>query len=302
MIPTMGNRLTSIPATVCALLILVALYPQSNAYAAGPASIERDITYATADGIDLKLDLCWPSAGPGPFPALVLIHSGSWGLETSGTKAECGYMLQEAATRGYVAAAVEHRLLAFDWSTRTLKHRFPDQVYDVKCAVRWLRANSKRYNIDSGQIGAVGWSSGGHLALMLALTDVSDRLEGDCGDGAYSSRIQAAVSSAGPTELASLYSVIPAVIAAFLGGTPDKLPEVYVKASPLTYVTKDDPPILLINGDMDTTVPVQQAEILDAKLTAVGVPHTLVVKKGYGHVALWDEQEVWEFLDDNLHP
>jgi dipeptidyl aminopeptidase/acylaminoacyl peptidase len=67
-------------------------------------------------------------------------------------------------------------------------------------------------------------------------------------------------------------------------------------------VTKDDPPILLISGDLDMTVPVQQAEILDAKLTEVGVPHTLVIKKGYDHVALWDEKEVWEFLDNNLNP
>jgi len=284
------------------VLILAWPYSQMNAYAAGPPILERDITFCTADGIDLKLDLCRPSTGTGPFPALLFIASGAWGLEQGFTKDECAYMLLEAASRGYVAVGIEHRRLAYDWDTRTIKHRFPEQVYDAKGAVRWLRASSRKYNIDPDRIGAVGWSSAGHLALMLALTDNSDGLEGDCGDMTCSSRIQAAVSSAGPTDMVTLYSRAPALTTALLGGPPEKLPDLYGKASPLTYVTKDDPPVLLISGDLDTNVPLQQAEILDAKLTEVGVPHTLVIKKGYYHVALWDEKEVWDFLDDSLHP
>jgi acetyl esterase/lipase len=283
-------------------LILAWSYSQMNAYAAEQPILERDITFCTADGIDLKLDLCRPSKGTGPFPALLYIPSGTWGLSASFSKTECTYMLAEAASRGYVAVGVEHRRLAFDWDTRTIKNRFPDQVYDVKCAVRWLRANSEKYQIDCDRIGAVGWSSAGHLALMLALTDKSDGLEGDCGDMTCSSRIQAAVSSGGPTELVSLYSRAPALTTAFLGGPPEKFPDAYAKASPLTYVTNDDPPILLIHGDLDELVPLQQAELLDAKLTEVTVPHTLVIRKGYTHVALWDDKEVWKFLDDNLHP
>jgi acetyl esterase/lipase len=286
-----------------AFLILAGPYSQMNAYADEPPILERDITFATADGIDLKLDLCRPSTGTGPFPALVYIYGGGWGFAGPNfSKAECARVISEAASRGYVAVAVEHRRLAFDWDTRKPKHRFPEQVHDVKCAVRWLRANSENYHVDSERIGAVGFSSGGHLALMLALTDKSDGLEGDCGDMTYSSRIQAAVSSAGSTELVSRYSQEPVLIAAFLGDSPEKIPDVYAKASPLTYVTKDDPPILLIHGDVDELVPLQQAELLDAKLTEVGVPHTLVIKKGYTHLALWHEKEVWEFLNGNLHP
>jgi acetyl esterase/lipase len=284
-------------------LILAWPYSRTNAHADEPPILERDITFATADGIDLKLDLCRPSTGTGPFPALVYIYGGSWGFAGPNFgKTDCARVISEAASRGYVAVAVEHRRLAFDWDTRKPKHRFPEQVHDVKCAVRWLRANSEKYHVDSDRIGAVGFSSGGHLALMLALTDKSDGLEGDCGDMTYSSRIQAAVSSAGPTELVSQYSQDPVAMAAFLGDSPAKIPDVYAKASPLTYVTKDDPPILLIQGDMDTEVPLQQAELLDVKLTEVGVPHTLVIKKGYPHLALWHKKEVWEFLDDNLHP
>jgi acetyl esterase/lipase len=202
----MKTRRAMFLATAGAFLILVWPYFQMNAYAAGPPILERDITFCTVDGRDLKLDLCRPSTGAGPFPVLVCIPSGAWGLDQSFTKAECAYMLSEAASRGYVAVGIEHRRLAYDWNTRTIKHRFPEQVHDVKCAVRWLRDSARKYNIDTDRIGAVGWSSGGHLALMLALTDKSDGLEGDCGDMTYSSRIQAAVSSAGPTDMVTLYS------------------------------------------------------------------------------------------------
>jgi len=296
------NPLRTAFKIIGAFLILAGPYSQINAYADEPPILERDITFATADGIDLKLDLCRPSTGTGPFPALIYIPGTGWGFYPESSKAECARVISEAASRGYVAVAVEHRRLAFDWDTRKPKHRFPEQVHDVKCAVRWLRANSENYHVDSERIGAVGFSSGGHLALMLALTDKSDGLEGDCGDMTYSSRIQAAVSSAGSTELVSRYSQEPVLIAAFLGDSPEKIPDVYAKASPQTYVTKDDPPILLIHGDVDEQVSLQQAELLDAKLTEMGVPHTLVIKKGYLHIALWHENEVWEFLDDNLHP
>jgi acetyl esterase/lipase len=292
---------TAIGITV-AFLVLAWPYSQVKAYAAEPPILERDITFATVDDIDLKLDLCRPPAGTGPFPALVYIYGGTWGLNQGLGKADCSRELLEAASGGYVAVAVEHRRLAFDWDTRKLKHQFPEQVYDVKCAVRWLRANAKSYNIDPDRIGAVGFSSGGHLALMLALTDKADGLEGDCGDMTYSSRIQAAVSSAGTTEFVSLYSRSPASATAFLGGPPEKVPELYARASPLTYVTEDDPPILLIYGDIDPHVPLQQVELLDAKLTEMGVSHSLIIRKGYAHLALWDEKEVWKFLADNLHP
>ena len=296
------NPLRAAFKIIGAFLILTWPYFQINAYADEPPILERDITFATADGIDLKLDICRPSTGTGAFPALIYIPGAGWGFYPESSKANCARVISEAASRGYVAVAVEHRRLAFDWDTRKPKHRFPEQVHDVKCAVRWLRANSEKYHVDSERIGAVGSSSGGHLALMLALTDKSDGLEGDCGDMTYSSRIQAAVSSAGITELVSCYSKDPVLMAAFLGDSPEKIPDVYAKASPLTYVTKDDPPILLIHGDVDELVPLQQAELLDAKLTEVGVPHTLVIKKGYTHLALWHEKEVWEFLNGNLHP
>jgi acetyl esterase/lipase len=179
------------------------------------------------------------------------------------------------------------------------KYLFPAQIYDVKCAVRWLRANAKKYNIDSNRIGAVGWSSGGHLALMLGLTGPSDGLEGECGNLKYSSRVQAVVSLAGPTEFMSLYND-SAILRELLGGTPEEVPEKYKAASPLTYVSRDDPPVLLVQGDWDSSVPLKQAQILDEKMMEVGEPHTLIIMKNVGHSNFWNDNAVWDFLDEHL--
>ena len=105
-------------------LFLAWPYSQMKAYAAEPAILERDITYGTADGIDLKLDLCRPSAGTGPFPVLVFIHGGRWGLAANTRKNQYVQILSEAASRGYVAVAIESRQLIFDWNSRTMKYGF----------------------------------------------------------------------------------------------------------------------------------------------------------------------------------
>jgi dipeptidyl aminopeptidase/acylaminoacyl peptidase len=133
---------------------------------------------------------------------------------------------------------------------------------------------------------------------MLALTDKSDELEGDYGDMHYSSRIQAVVSASGISQIAGILSVL----GGYIGVLADKFSDLYAKASPVTYVTKDDPPILLIHGEKDEVIPLQQSELLDAKLTEVGVPHTLKIIEGVGHDGSWDEEEIFRFLDGILHP
>jgi acetyl esterase/lipase len=180
------------------------------------------------------------------------------------------------------------------------KNAFPAQMYDVKAAVRWLRANATKYDIDPDRIGAAGFSSGGHLALMLGLTEASDGLEGDGANMDYSSRVQAVVSAGGPTELASCYSTLKWPIGTFLEASPDQSPDRYKAASPVTYVTRDDPPILLIYGDSDYAVPVSQAVLLDARLQEAGVAHSLIVRKGVGHIDLLWIPEVLNFFDKYL--
>ena len=149
----------------------------------------------------------------------------------------------QAAQRGYVAVTVDYRQTSIKEKGK-IKFLFPAQLYDVKCAIRRLRANAKKYSIYSNHIGVAGWSSGGHLALMLGLTVLSDGLEGDCGDREYPSRVQAVVIACGPTELVSMYnesSDEPGPVVDLLGGNPQELPDQYAKASPITYVRSDAP-------------------------------------------------------------
>ncbi len=256
--------------------------------------LEKGIVYGEGSDTKLKLDLARPASGKGPFPALVFIFGGSWSI---GSRAQFYSGIIEAAERGYVAVTVDYRLTSLKENGKP-KYPFPAQVHDVKCAVRWLRANAKKYKIDPSRIGAVGWSSGGHLALILGLTDSSHGLEGECGNSEFSSRVQAVVSLAGPTELTGLFhGTGSSPIVDLLGGTPEEVPERYKAASPLTYVSKDDPPVLSIQGDMDLLVPPKQAELLDARMKEAGASHTLILRKDVGHWNFWYDKDVLDFFD-----
>jgi acetyl esterase/lipase len=261
--------------------------------------VEDGITYAVANGIELKLDLARPATGKGPFPVLIYLAGNGWGWYGGINRTQHSVEIQSAARHGYVAASVDYRE-AHRGGTGATQNVFPAQVHDVKAAVRWLRANAAKYDIDPSRIGAAGWSSGGHLALMLGLTDASDGLEGDGANPGYSSRVQALVSAGGPTELASCYKALEWPVGTFLGASPEEEPAKYKAASPVTYATRDDPPILLIHGDSDREVPFSQAVLLDAKLKEVGVNHSLIVQEGEGHVDYLIIPEVLKFFDRHL--
>ena len=262
--------------------------------------VENSIIFGRGGDVDLMLDLARPNQGNGPFPALIYIFGGGWGYY-SGDRRQCLYWIQSAAERGYVAATIDYRLTSVKEKGKT-KYIFPAQIYDVKAAVRWMRANASRYNIDPKRIGVVGYSSGAHLALLLGLTSPRDGLEGDSGNAGYSSGVQAVVAMAGMVEAVSFYEQtnVPARVAALLGGDPKEVPDQYVKASPLTYVSIDDPPVLFIQGDIDTSCPPSQADLLAKKAVAVGTPFSLVVKKGVRHESFYGDPLLWTFLDKYL--
>lgn len=262
---------------------------------------ENDIIFGRAADVDLKLDLARPVEGKGPFPALILIFGGGWGYYPNTNRRQCDFDIQTAATEGYVAVTVDYRLTNVKENGKT-KYLFPSQVYDVKCAVRWLRANAAKYNIDSNRIGVAGWSSGGHLALMVGLTDSSDGMEGEFGNREYSSRVQAVVCMAGMVEAVSFYrdTDVPARLVDLLGGTPDEVPDQYRAASPLTYVRKDNPPVLFFQGDKDSDCPPDQGKLLAERMQAVGASCNFVLKKGVGHVPFYNDELVWSFLADHL--
>ncbi len=259
---------------------------------------QNDITYAKVGDIDLKLDLCRPAQGKGPFPALIFFGGGGW---TELSRTDYYPEIGQAARRGYVAVTADYRLTSVK-EKGTTKYPFPAQLYDAKCAVRWLRANAAKYNIDSDHIGAIGFSAGAQLALMLGLTKPSDGLEGECGNAGYSSSVQAVVNQSGPTDLIAYFrETFPNFYAVdLLGGTPEQVPEQYKRASPLTYVRSDSPPILTIHGDSDLDVRPKHAQLLDAKMKDVGALHILILTKGGMHACAPFDNVVWDFLDGVL--
>lgn len=267
--------------------------------------IEKDIVYGKGGDVELKLDLSMPKDGDGPFPALVLIHGGGW---MGGTRQSFQPLAEQAARRGYVAVTVTYRLTQPDPETKAGKHQFPKQLHDCKCAVRWLRASAKKYHVDPDRIGVMGGSAGGHLSLLVGMVDEKAKLEGDGGHDDQSSRVQAVVNLFGPTDLTKAYDDVPQVrdlLIAFLGGTPAEQPDNYQAASPVTYVSEDDPPILTLHGDQDRIVLVSQATLLDEAMKAANADHEILILKDQGHgfsgEALTKAQEaMWSFLDRHV--
>ena len=236
--------------------------------------IEQNIVYGKAAGVDLKLDLARPPAADGPFPLVICIHGGGWG---AGSKVGYHGRIRELARDGYVAATVEYRFCP--------QFRFPAQIEDVKCAVRFLRAHAKDYKIDPTKVAALGDSAGGHLSLLLGLMDPADGLEGDGGNPEQSSKVQAVVNYYGPTDftLTSIWNPQAAAIVVNFLGTKDQSMPIVKQASPLTYVSKGDPPVLTFHGAQDTLVPVDHAKKLHEALAKAGVPEQLEIIPGGGH-------------------
>lgn len=289
--------------SIAVLAISWQLYP---ALANGEDSVRSGIVYSSVNGQELKLDLATPD-GDGPFPAIVFIHGGGW---HSGNRSTYSRHIVEAAERGYVAATISYRLMQFDEEhrdTATAAPIFPAQVHDVKAAIRWLRAHADQYHVDPERIGVTGASAGGHLSLMLGLTDPTAALEGHGGHEDHSSRVQAVVNYFGPTEFLSGYeaSSVPWILRLFMGGEPGERRATYLAASPVNYASSDDPPVLTLHGDQDELVPIDQARLLDQRLKAVGVDHTLVILEGQGHGFSGESQSraaelTWEFFENHL--
>ncbi|MGL4423878.1 MAG: alpha/beta hydrolase fold domain-containing protein [Gemmataceae bacterium] len=258
---------------------------------------EKNVTFATQESMPMQCDIAWPS-GEGPFPVVVVFHGGAWKY---GRRTDTTSFVKTLAENGYVGVTASYRLAP--------KHKWPAQIIDAKTVVRFLRTNAKKYAIDPDRLGVMGFSAGGHLAAMLGTTTKADGLEGDLYPE-VSSRPQCVVNFFGPTDL-MLYTESPGVEQAyfkpFLGSTSAEMPELYKKASPIEYVSKDDPPFLLIHGNFDVIVPIIHSERLHEKLAAVGVKSELLVASGKGHG--WGEPEAartttatLKFLQEYLKP
>ena len=237
--------------------------------------VKRDVTYCTANGVALKMDIYPPTAGQGkPAPVVLYVHGGSW---ISGDKWEIGLVSGELNAKGYLVASVNYRLAP--------QYKWPAQIEDVKCAVRYLRANAAAYNLDANRIAAWGSSAGGHLVSLLGLTDKSAGFEGNGGYAEQPSNVQAVIDMFGPTDLTAFnpdqYAI--GVGESVFGVKPGDPTDVLVKASPVTYVTASAPPFLILQGDKDRVVPASQSQKLYDKLIAAGTPATLVMVKNADH-------------------
>jgi dipeptidyl aminopeptidase/acylaminoacyl peptidase len=263
--------------------------------------VMRDLEYGTVGERKLLLDLYVPEKATGPLPVIVGIHGGGW---AAGSKEGAAGIRQ--AGRGYAVACVGYRLSG--------EAIFPAQIEDCKAAVRWLRANAARYGLDPDRIGATGHSAGGHLSSLLGTTggirdfDLGKHLE-------QSSRVQAVCALSGPTDLLRMdaHAVPGARLkhdapgspeSRLIGGAIQENKDKAARANPITYVTKDSPPFLLIHGDQDPVVPPHQAQLLFEALKQAGVEARLHLVAGAGHGVGGREVNdlVDAFFDRHLKP
>lgn len=239
-----------------------------------PANVEErlGIEYGQGGGHPLLLDLYVPKGRTKAGPAILFIHGGAW---KTGKRGDMKYYCIKFAEKGYVTATVTYRL--------TQEAPFPAAVEDVKCAVRWLRANAAAYQVDPDRIAVSGNSAGGHLAMMIGYSDDSS-LEGAGGNPGVSSRVCAVVDFYGPTDLTTDYARKQKLVTDFLGGkTFEDSPKIFKQASPLCHLTKDDPPTLIFQGTIDHLVPVAQSDALAEKLKELGIDYVYERYEGWPH-------------------
>jgi acetyl esterase/lipase len=233
-----------------------------------------DAPYGEAGGEALLLDYLAPETRPGAaLPALVWIHGGGWeaGDKRAGFAESLGPVMARA---GFVSFSINYRLS--DQAT------FPAQLHDVKAAVRWVRANADDLGVDPEHIGVWGHSAGGHLAALLGTTGDLPELEGASGSPGVSSRVQAVIAVSPPTDFLEIPAGWPHVeprraTSKLVGGPLEKRGELVRMANPITHIRPGTPPFLIVHGEEDAVVPVQQAVTLYEALVASGSEATLVL-------------------------
>jgi len=232
-----------------------------------------DVIYCTNAGIPLKMDLYYPENTNVPYPVLLYFHGGSF---TSGDKRKGSGIIDIPALtgRGYAVAAANYRLMP--------EHPFPAEIIDAKCAVRFLRLHADEYNLRVDKIGIWGGSAGGHLAAMVGLTngdpifEAGEHLE-------QSSQVSAVVEMFGPTDLTAPFNWLQDQLLRRAFSTSDPHSALLRQASPVNYVTGNAPAFLILHGEQDHAVPVEQAQALYQRLVDAGAEAALVVVENADH-------------------
>jgi acetyl esterase/lipase len=257
--------------------------------------VERDVTFLAAERLE-KADLYFPKEIPKGqrVPAVVIIHGGGFNDGDKGKAREIN-IGANLAFHNYVGMSINYKL-------RKTKGQvtWPQNLYDCKTAVRWLRKNAEQLQIDPNRIAVIGCSAGGNLAAMLAVTQSEDRLDPTGPYGEHSARVSCAVDFYGPVDLLNYHDV------KMLNKTRAENPELYRKASPITYVRKSAAPILIVHGMADQTVSVGQSETFAEALKKAGAKYELVVIPDAEHSFNFQSPQrdlrpvVFDFLDKHL--
>lgn len=243
---------------------------------------------------DLKMDIIYPEDPERLYPCIVWICGGAW--VTMDRSAHLAY-LAGLARSGFVVASVEYRT-----SNEAV---FPAQLVDIKSAIRYLRAHSDRFRINPEQFGVMGESAGGHLTAMAALVNDPAYDTGEYQE--YSSRVQAACPWYPPTDVSVFPYESPAAAAAspeslMLGRNVMLCKEEAMAACPVTYVSKDAPPFMILHGTDDHTVPFMQGEILHDKLEEAGCDVKLIAIEGADHAdKQFFQKETWQRIAEFFH-
>lgn len=277
----------------------------SAAWGQAPVQILRDVAYVENGHERHKLDLYLPKATQQPrWPLVIWIHGGGW---QNGQRAPTP--AQFLTEHGYAVASLGYRL--------SDSAQFPAQIHDCKAAVRYLRQHAKQYHLDPQRFGAWGSSAGGHLVALLGTSGNAPELEGDLGPWtSVSSSVQAVCDYFGPTDLAKMgeqsgpnsrldHNAPNSPESKLLGGPVQQRLELAQTANPIQYVDPADPPFLIVHGDQDPLVPLQQSRLLLDALTAANVRAELVVVAGGGHGPFREPEQlnrVREFFDKRLGP
>ena len=258
----------------------------------------RDVPYVQNGHERQRLDLYQPPSSDGLKPVIVWIHGGGW---EAGSKSQCPAKIM--VTKGYVVASVGYRL--------SQDAVFPAQIQDCKAAIRWLRAHAAEYQIDPNRIGVWGASAGGHLVALLGTTghvhdfDVGANLN-------QSSCVQCVIDWFGPTDFLHYGDLTPArldnqksPVTRLLGGTVMEKPELARRSSPIYYVKADAAPFLIMQGDKDPLVPLQQSASFHEALQKAHVPSILKIYPGAGHGgasfnSLESMKLMADFMDEHL--
>jgi len=263
----------------------------------------QNISYANDTLKKHQLDIYIPANAKASNPVVIWVHGGAWMLNDK--YADMGYMtgtIKSIVEKGYVLASIDYR-----HSTTAI---FPAQIQDCYQALEFLNSNASKYKLDKDRFVLMGFSAGGHLASLLALSNNNNVTDFYPQKKKTNFKIKAVIDFYGPSDFLSMTAMgDPEMkgdpISTLLGSTPIKRPDVSKMASPVSYVDKNDPPFIIVHGEKDESVPYQQSVLLQSYLNLAGVKNELVIVKGAPHFGtMFDTDEVkskiLEFLSFNF--